>query len=759
MKHIFKKGIAMLLSILFAFNLSVVSFAEDTVMSGSCGENAEWVYDAEAFKLTISGTGTVNDYSGWEGFKSEIKNIEISNGITKIGFYAFDSCTSLVSIELADSLVSIREGAFYNCTNLQSIEIPDGITKLEAYTFSGCTSLEKVIIPDSVVNVDKNAFKETASLSDVYYKGDVADWCAMSFNESIFSTGVNLYINGALIENLVIPDGITTIGDYTFSFCTSLKSVEMPKSLTRIGKGAFYNCTKLQSIEIPESVTSIGDNAFNFMETVTDVYYTGDIEDWCAIEFGFDVFVTGINLYINGVLIENLVIPDGVVDISDYAFQYCVSIKNIEFPKSIKTIGSGAFCHCKALTRVAVPEGVTILRPFTFFYCDNLSDVTLPKSLLSIEFAVFSHCTALESIIIPDNVEIIGTCAFNVTSLKSIVIPESMKEIGGVSFFGKDEFTTYYKGTEAQWNEIEISTANNMDLFKNIVFNYVATSGNCGENATWVFDGTSGTLSISGTGAISDYSGWNDIASAVTYVEIGNGITAVGEGAFNGFTALKEVYLAESVTELGADAFKECSKLAIVTARSDALSFSNAFSGNDSRLFFIAKAGSGAYTALKSAGFTVNGISTDKEKDGHKVLSFDGKTTIYKNLDYNYISNLITENSDAHYLYFDKITFDGIAPDTIIVDEENLDKAEEYFTLNEVYISVSVNGKTVTLPELVELLQSEDVDGIISFEQKDEPTIFEQISDFFENVFDNFITEANRVIISVINALKRLFRR
>ncbi len=736
-----------------------IVFDYKETMTGTCGENATWSFDEINGKLTISGTGAISDnYMGWESFKSDIKNIEISNGITKIGVYAFESCTSLISVELTDSLVCISEGAFYNCTNLRSIEIPDGITKIEAYTFSGCTSLEKVIIPDSVVNVDENAFKETVSLLDVYYKGDVADWCEISFNESIFSTGVNLYINDALIENLVIPNGITTIGDYVFSFCTSLKSVEMPKSLTRIGEGAFYNCTNLQSIEIPESVTSIGDSAFVYTKTGTDVYYTGGIEDWCAIEFGFDVFVTGMNLYINRVLIENLVIPEGVVEISDYAFQYCISIKNIEFPKSIKTIGSGAFCHCKALTSVTVPEGVTILKPYTFLACDNLSDVTLPKSLLSIEFAVFSYCTELESIIIPDNVEILGSCAFNATSLTSIVIPESMKEIGGVSFFGKDEFTTYYKGTEDQWNKIKISTANNFDLFKNIIFNYVATSGACGENATWAFDKTNGTLTISGTGTVSDYSGWSDIASGVTYVEIGSGITSVGEKAFIGFGELKEVYLAESVSELGADAFKDCSKLAIVTALANDLSFENAFSGNDSRLFFVAKADSRTYNALESAGYAVNGISTDREKDGHKVLAFDGKTTIYQNLDYNYISNLIADNSDTYYLYFNKITFEGISPDIIIIDEENLDSAEEYFTLNEVYISVSVNGKTVSLPELVQLLQDEDADGIISFEEEEGETFFEMLSDFFEETVGEFVTQAFKVIKTVINAIRKLFK-
>lgn len=556
MRKIFKKSISILLAMLCAFNLAVVSFAEETVTSGTCGENSKWSFDEASGKLTISGYGEMNDYAinnnsipyyypvPWADYKPYVKLIEISSDITYIGMNTFRDCIEVTELIL-----------------------PEGVSRIGASAFNGCEKLYRVNMPESITVIDTGAFLNSQELREVYYAGGFEKWNSISFaskESNPLRYEGKLYFDGILVENLTIPDGVK-----------------------EINKNVFSNNNCITSVTIPESVEKVGENAF----------------------------------------------------------------------------------------------------------------------------------------ISSDKLEV-----------------------------------TYYTGTEEQWNAVTIDSGND-SLTKNVVFNYGKPSNICGEDATWNFDTKSGTLTISGTGAISDYSNWNDISSAVTYIEIGNGITTVGEGAFNGFTALKEVYLAESVTELGADAFKDCSRLAIVTALSDALSFSNAFLGNDSRLFFVAKAGSGAYTALKSAGFTVNGISTDKEKDGHKVLSFDGKTTIYKNLDYNYISNLITENSDAHYLYFDKITFDGIAPDIIIVDEENLDKAEEYFTLNEVYISVSVNGKTVLLPELVELLLSGDTDGIISFEQKDEPTIFEQISDFFENAFDNFITEANRVIISVINAIKRLFRR
>lgn len=470
------------------------------------------------------------------------------------------------------------------------------------------------------------------------------------------------------------------------------------------------------------------------------------------IEISSDITYIGMNTFRDCIEVTELILPEGVGRIGTSAFGGCKKLYSVKIPESITVIDSGAFLNSQEIKEVYYAG--------SFEKWNAISFASKESNPLRYEGKLYFNGDLVEDLIIPDGIKEINKNVFsNNSCITSVTIPDSVESIGENAFISSDKLeVTYYIGTEEQWNEIAIASGNDA-LTRNVVFNYGKPTNVCGENATWVFDGTSGTLTISGTGAVSDYSGWNDIANVVAYVEIGNGITAVGEDAFNGFNALKEVYLAESVSELGTDAFKDCSKLAIVAALSDNLSFSNAFLGNDSRLFFVAKVGSGTYTALKSAGFTVNGISTDKEKDGHKVLSFDGKTTIYKNLDYNYISNLITENSDAHYLYFDKITFDGIAPDIIIVDEENLDKAEEYFTLNEVYISVSVNGKTVSLPELVELLLSGDVDGIISFEQKDEPTIFEQISDFFENAFDNFITEANRVIISVINAIKRLFRR
>ena len=867
MKHILKKGIAILLAILCTLNLTVVSCAEETVTSGTCGANASWSFDEVTGTLTISGEGAIEKYIGWSGLGEKIKTLNIKDGITEIGYGAFSDCKSLTEVIIPDSVTVIEGFAFSGCTSLKDVYytgeiedwcaisiksdttlpasfnlylngilveklvIPDGVAEIGNYKFKGCKSITSVTIPDGVTKIGHSAFKYcdglikitipesltsvgsdavqgSVNLNDVYYTGSIEDWCAITFKSSLLTNGSDFYLGGSLVESLEILDVIEEIGANTFAGCTSFTSVT-----------------------IPESIKSIDDNAFKDNINLEKVYYTGNIADWFEIEIGQSAnpMCNGADFYVDNTLVENIVIsdavtsignnalsgcksvvdivlPESVTNIGDCAFVNCTNLEKIYIPDSVKNIGGVAFSNCGKLSSVNLPYGITVIREYTFNNCASLTEITIPNSVKEIEYYAFRDCESLNRVTIPNSVTNIGAFTFNrcislsdikipgsviriennlfdgctgltevsigagVTKIEDyafrdcknlsvITIPESITSVGYRSFKGCDNLTTVnYYGTKEQWKEIEIGVENLSFLGKTI-YNYYEISGTCGENATWSFDEARGTLTISGTGAVTDYSGWKNFADKVTYVEIGNGITSVGENVFNGFTALKEVYMAESVSELGDNAFAGCSELAIVTALSDTLSFSNAFSGNDSRLFFVAKAGSEACNALKSAGYTVNGISTNREKDGHKVLAFDGKTTVYKNLDYNYISNLISDNMDAHYLYFDKVTFEGIAPDTIIIDEENIDSAEEYFTLNEVYISVSVNGKTVSLPELVDLLQNEDADGIISFEQKDAPTIFEIISSFFNEVFEDFVEEANRVIISVINAIKRLFRR
>ena len=762
MKHILKKGIAILLAILCTLNLTVVSFAEETVTSGTCGESAEWVYDEESATLTVSGTGEIEDkYNGWESFRKKVKALEVCEGITHIGLEVFDQFTALEEVSLPESLEFIGRHTFFYCVSLKHIRIPTSVRSIGSSAFELCKSLESAVVLGDSCTMGGSVFEDCTALSEVYISDNVVSIGSDSFKGTAFYDDSSNWENDVLYagKNLikakntisgdyVIKDGTKSITSSAFYACSELESVIIPEGITIIDYATFRDCTKLAKVTLPAGLETISDYAFENCTKLTDINF-----------------------------------PESLKEISREAFKNCSELTSAEFAEGLELIGFEAFWGCSALETIVIPDSVYNIEDRAFSgtaYFNNDSnwedgvlyvgkhvcvadwgikgECIIKEGTISISEGAFVGCNKLTKIKIPYGLLYIGLRAFSgCTSLREITLPVSVKEIGGDAFKSTEIETVNFIGTQEDWEEISIAGSND-PLYNNIVFNY-GLNGACGEYTTWNFDTKSETLTISGTGTISDYSGWNDIAHAVTYVEIENGITSVDEDTFNGFSSLKEVYMAESVSELGDDAFKDCSKLAIVTALSDDLSFNNAFSGNDSRFFFVAKAESETYNALKSAGFTVNGISTDKEKDGHQVLSFDGKTTIYQNLDYNYISNLIADNSDAYYLYFDKITFEGIAPDTIVIDTEIHDGAEEYFTLNEVYISISVNGKTVSLPELVQLLQQEDADGIISFEEKEGETFFEMLSDFFEETVGEFVTEAFKVIKNVINAIRKLFKK
>ncbi len=305
-----------------------------------------------------------------------LTHIEIPDGVTKINDYAFYGCASLVSITIPSSLTSIGRFAFNGCPienatiptnailyipkiNLKTVIINSG-KSIDDYEFRDCTLLESVTIPNSVTSIGNYAFYGCASLTDINYLGTIEQWCNIEFDNlyaNPLSNGANLYFNGTLVTEIVIPNTITKIKSW-FHNCKSLTSVVIPDSVTSIGYDAFDGCTSLTRITIPGSITEIG-SAFYGCTSLTDVNYLGTIEQWCSIIYSYDneyyemnssnPLSYGANLYFNGTLASNLVIPDTVTRIASYAF-FGASIESITIPSSVISIGMYAFYGCKSLT-------------------------------------------------------------------------------------------------------------------------------------------------------------------------------------------------------------------------------------------------------------------------------------------------------------------------------------------------------------------------------------------------------------------------
>ena len=220
---------------------------------------------------------------------------------------------------------------------------------------------------------------------------DKSDWHGTGYSE--------------VIRNVVIEDGVTSIGDYAFKGCSSLKSIEIPSSVTYIGDEAFYGCDSLASIEIPSSVTSIGSSAFSSCSSLKSIEIPGSVTSIGSGVFMRCTSLTEIKVDINnekyadenGILYDknktklichpagkaekSFVIPSSVTSIGNYAFYGCSSLESIEIPSSVTSIGYRAFERCSSLASIEIPSSVTSIGNNAFCECSSLASIKIPSSV------------------------------------------------------------------------------------------------------------------------------------------------------------------------------------------------------------------------------------------------------------------------------------------------------------------------------------------------------------------------------------------
>ena len=259
------------------------------------------------------------------------KSYTIPNGVTSIGDWAFQNCTSLTSITIPDSVTSIGDSAFEYCTSLTSITIPNSVTNIDWYAFRFCTSLTNIEIPRNVTSIGQQVFDNCISLKNI------------AIPNSVTSIGEYAFRDCSSLTSVTIPDGVMSIGDSAFSSCSSLTSIMIPDGVTSIGKYAFYKCSSLASVTISNSVTSIGERTFYNCSSLASV-----------------------------------TIPESVTSIGYGAFEYCTSLTSITISESVTSIGNYAFKNCSSLTSVTIPNSVDNIGMGAFSYCDNLKHIHIP---------------------------------------------------------------------------------------------------------------------------------------------------------------------------------------------------------------------------------------------------------------------------------------------------------------------------------------------------------------------------------------------
>ena len=224
--------------------------------------------------------------------------------------------------------------------------------------------------------------------------------------------------------DVIITDGVVSIGEYAFYGCESLKSIVIPEGITSIEDYAFYRCELLASIVIPNGVASIGIYAFSGCKSLTSIVIPNGVTS------------IGVAAFSGCRSLTSIIIPNGVTSIGGSAFSECESLKSIVIPDGVTSIGNYAFYGC-GLTSIAIPDGVTSIGERAFYRCENLTNIAIPNSVTSIEYGAFYGCENLKSVVIPDGVTSIGGDVFSgCESLTSIVIPNGVTSIGWGAFSG-----------------------------------------------------------------------------------------------------------------------------------------------------------------------------------------------------------------------------------------------------------------------------------------------------------------------------------
>ena len=298
----------------------------------SIGNNAFRECTALASVIIGNGIVSIGDYAF--AYCSDLASIEIPNSVTSIGRYAFTYCTSLSNIEIPNSVISFADGVFYYCTGLTNVVIGNGVTNIEYQVFSGCSSLKNLRIVDGENQLIFNS--SFASLETLYLGREI-------------SSNIYPFSKKKGLTSLTIGCCVTKIGQQAFWGCSNLTNVEISNSVTSIEEYAFMDCTSLTSIEIPNSITKIGDGAFMGCTALKEVHIS-DLAAWCDIDFDGSFSGYAMNLYLNGELLTELVIPDGVTEIKEYAFKLCTSLTSVTIGNNVTSIGENAFNYCLNLT-------------------------------------------------------------------------------------------------------------------------------------------------------------------------------------------------------------------------------------------------------------------------------------------------------------------------------------------------------------------------------------------------------------------------
>ena len=479
-------------------------------------------YNLDATNQTAEVTSQNSSYPYWSAtittanIPALVEYNSVTYSVTSIGGYAFFSCTSLTSVTIGNSVTSIGDQAFRGCTGLTSVTIPNSVTSIGDAAFCDCSGLTSINVVDDNPNyISKDGVlfdKQQTTL--IQYPGGKQG--AYVIPNSVTSIGDFAFYGCTGLTSVTIPNSVTSIGMGAFMNCTALTSVTIPNSVTSIGSSAFSGCTGLTSIEIPNSVTSIGELVFTGCDGLTSLKLSAMLE--VNIYSNYNMLIAGSYYFgkrdsyqLPYEWLKNLIsieAPAWFFDVPETDWIYCprhlqhVAVNNGELTDNVLAVINRSYKTLRTLDVSNVTNTEFADEAFKGYY--NLTELKLPAGLQKVSYMMVAGCKNLQSIDIPASVEEIEQSAF-----------EDCRSIKSITFGGSSA------GAPGRFNAPAASTSQ------------LRRIGN------WAF--------------------YN--AHELQNLEIPEGVTEIGDGAFYGCTYLEDLVLPSSVQSIGDNTFALCSKL------------------------------------------------------------------------------------------------------------------------------------------------------------------------------------------------------
>ncbi len=439
---------------------------------------------------------------------------------------------------LGEPVTDIWSDAFKNCTNITSVTIPSSVTRITDSAFVGCTNLRSVHI------------------------SDLEKWCEIYFSSAETNPlyyASNLYINGVLATEIVIPDGTKVISKYAFYKCQSITKVTVGNNVESIGRQAFAGCSNLTDVTIGSGLTTIEYMAFSGCKGLTSV----------SIPEG-TTNIGGYAFY-NCVSLENVKLPGTLVNIEGYAFKSCSKLLSIKIPASVVSIGRNAFEDCSSLSSIDFDKNSQLdsIGQYAFEDCSNLTNIIIPDSVTTIDLQAFNGCNNIETITLGKKLVNIVNAFPSCRNIKKIYISD-LSSFCKINFSGSigSVYSAYNKDLYLNGELVkELNIPNDVTHINNNAFvGYSITSvrmstgvQSIGVSAFAYCRNLTDVIisdSVTNIGSSAFYECQN-----LTSVEIPNSVISIGSTAFYGCRSLKNIVIPSNVESIGAGVFRECSGL------------------------------------------------------------------------------------------------------------------------------------------------------------------------------------------------------